>query len=79
MDEPLANLDVKLKSKMLTYINDIKKQFNITIVYVTHDHKEAFSISDNIIVLNKGKIEDMGSIEEIRESENEYVKYFIEY
>ena len=79
MDEPLANLDVKLKSKMLSYINDIKKQFNITIVYVTHDHREAFLVSDNIIVLNKGKIEDIGSVEDIKKSENEYVKYFIEY
>ena len=79
MDEPLANLDVKIKRKMLSYIKDIKKQFNISIVYVTHDHKEAFSISDNIIVLNNGNIEDVGSVEDIKCSDNEYIKYFLEY
>ena len=79
MDEPLANLDVKLKYKILSYIKNIKEQFNITIIYVTHDHKEAFAISDKIIVLNNGKIEAQGNPEEIKSSENEYVKYFLEY
>jgi len=79
MDEPLANLDVKLKHKILSYIKNIKEQFNITIIYVTHDHKEAFAISDKIIVLNKGKIEAHGNTEEIKSSKNEYVRYFLDY
>jgi len=79
MDEPLANLDVKLKHKILSYIKNIKEQFKITILYVTHDHKEAFAISDKIIVLNKGKIEAQGNVEEIKSSDNEFVKYFLEY
>ena len=79
MDEPLANLDVKLKRKLLEHIKDIKQKFNISIVYVTHDHKEAFSIADQIIVLNNGIIEESGSPEEIKQSKNEYTKWFLEY
>ncbi len=56
MDEPLANLDVKLKSKILSYINEIKEAFDITIIYVTHDKEEANQISDRIVVLEDGKI-----------------------
>ena len=79
MDEPLANLDVKLKRKILEHIKNLKDNFNITLVYVTHDHKEAFAIADKIVVLNEGKIEDTGTKEEIKESENKFVKYFLEY
>jgi len=79
MDEPLANLDVKLKRKILEYLIKLKEKFNITIVYVTHDHREAFAISDNIIVLKSGKIEEIGTSEQIKNSDNEYVKYFLEY
>ncbi len=79
MDEPLANLDVKLKRKILEHIIKLKQKFNITIVYVTHDHREAFAIADKIVVLNEGKIEDSGTPEQIKNSNNEYVKYFLEY
>ena len=79
MDEPLANLDVKLKRKILEHIQNIKQEFNISIVYVTHDHKEAFIIADRIIVLNDGKAEDSGTVEQIKRSENKYVKWFLEY
>jgi len=79
MDEPLANLDVKLKRKILELIKNLKRKFDLTIVYVTHDHKEAFAIADEIVVLNEGKIEETGNVEEIKNSGNEYVKYFLEY
>ncbi len=79
MDEPLANLDVKLKRKILEHIKNLKQKFNITIVYVTHDHREAFTISDNIIILNEGKIEGSGTTRQIKNSDNEYVRYFLEY
>ncbi len=79
LDEPLANLDVKLKRKILEYIKSLKKKFNISIVYVSHDHKEAFAISDKIVVLNDGKIEDLGTVEQIKKSENEFVRWFLEY
>jgi ABC-type Fe3+/spermidine/putrescine transport system ATPase subunit len=79
MDEPLANLDVKLKRKILEHIKKLKQNFEPGIIYVTHDHKEAFAIADQIIVLNKGKIEETGTVEEIKKSENEFVRYFLEY
>ena len=79
MDEPLANLDVKLKRKILEHIKNLKQNFDLTIVFVTHDHKEAFAIADNIVVLNEGKIQQTGNVEQIKNSENEFVKYFIEY
>ena len=78
MDEPLSNLDIKLKRKILEHIKNLKKSFDLTIAYVTHDHKEAFAIADNIIVLNEGKIEKKGTVEEIKNSESKFVKYFIE-
>ncbi len=79
MDEPLANLDVKLKRKILEYINNIKRTFNISIIYVTHDHEEAFAISDKVVVLNDGEIEEAGNVEEIKKSKNKFTKYFLEY
>ncbi len=79
MDEPLANLDVKLKRKILDHISNLIREFNLTIIYVTHDHKEAFAIADKVVVLNKGKVEEEGSVEQIKESKNEYVKFFLEY
>lgn len=79
MDEPLANLDVKIKRKILEHINNLKQKFNTTIVYVTHDHREAFAISDNIVIFNEGKIEDEGTVKQIKNSDNEYVMYFLEY
>jgi ABC-type Fe3+/spermidine/putrescine transport system ATPase subunit len=79
MDEPLSNLDVKLKRKILEHIKKLKQNFNLTIIYVTHDHKEAFAIADKIVVLDKGEIEDSGSVEQIKKSENKFVKYFLEY
>ncbi|NPA67021.1 MAG: ABC transporter ATP-binding protein [Chlorobi bacterium] len=79
MDEPLSNLDVKLKKKISEYILKIKNEFNLTVIYVTHDHREAFATADEIFVLNNGKIEDSGTPEQIKKSANEYVKYFLEY
>jgi len=79
MDEPLANLDVKLKRKTLEHIKNLKQNFDLTMVFVTHNHKEAFAIADNIVVLNEGKVQQTGNVEQIKNSDNEFVKYFIEY
>lgn len=79
MDEPLSNLDVKLKRKMLGIIKDLKQNFDLSIIYVSHDHKEAFAIADQIVVLEKGEIEAEGTPEEIKNSNNKFVKYFLEY
>ena len=64
-DEPLSNLDAKLRVYMRTEIRRIQQQFGITAVYVTHDQSEAMSISDNIIIMNKGVIAQMGTPREI--------------
>jgi len=79
MDEPLANLDVKLKRTLLAHINKLKSEFDITIIYVTHDHREAFNIADNVVVMDEGKIIENGSVAEIKTSKNDFVKWFLEY
>ncbi|MDO4594706.1 MAG: ABC transporter ATP-binding protein [Tissierellia bacterium] len=56
MDEPFANLDQKLRDNMQKELRRIQKEFELTTIFVTHDQREAFVISDNIIILNKGKI-----------------------
>jgi ABC-type Fe3+/spermidine/putrescine transport system ATPase subunit len=78
MDEPLANLDVKLKSRIKKQIRKLKKKFMITIIYVTHNHLDALEMADEIIVLNNGKIEQTGTPDQIRDSKIPFVKEFIE-
>jgi ABC-type sugar transport system ATPase subunit len=56
LDEPLANIDSALKNKLLNLILKIKKQYNIPMIYVTHDQNEAFEIADRIVIMDKGKI-----------------------
>jgi iron(III) transport system ATP-binding protein len=65
MDEPLSNLDAKLREEMRTEIRRIQKTLNITSVYVTHDQIEAMTLSDRIVVMNEGIIEQIGSPVEI--------------
>ena len=64
-DEPLSNLDAKLRVTMRTEIRRIQQQFGITAVYVTHDQSEAMALSDNIIIMNKGVVAQMGTPQEI--------------
>ncbi len=59
MDEPLSNLDAKLRIEMRGVIRDIQRQIGITTVYVTHDQEEALAISDRIAVMNKGEIQQV--------------------
>ncbi len=79
MDEPLANLDVKLKKKILDHIRALRDKYHLTILYVTHDHREAFSLADKVVVIREGNVEASGTVDEIRRSANEYVRYFLEY
>ncbi|MFI3257377.1 MAG: ABC transporter ATP-binding protein [Spirochaetales bacterium] len=77
-DEPLSNLDAKLRVSMRTEIRKIQKKVGITAVYVTHDQSEAMSIADQIVVMNKGIIAQMGTPREIYfEPKNEFVADFI--
>lgn len=78
LDEPLSNLDAKLREKMRKDIRDIQQHFKITCVYVTHDQVEAFSMSDKIMIMQKGQILQFGSPSEIRANPaNEFVRDFI--
>ena len=77
-DEPLSNLDAKLRVQMRTEIRRIQQQLGITAIYVTHDQSEAMAISDNIILMKKGVIAQMGSPTEIYYHPNsEFVADFI--
>ena len=64
-DEPLSNLDAKLRVAMRTEIRKIQQKVGITAIYVTHDQSEAMSISDKIIIMNKGKVEQIGTPREV--------------
>ncbi|WP_054711847.1 ABC transporter ATP-binding protein [Bacillus sp. JCM 19041] len=65
MDEPLSNLDAKLRVEMRNAIKEIQQEVGITTVYVTHDQEEALAISDRIAVMNKGVIQQIGRPEAI--------------
>jgi iron(III) transport system ATP-binding protein len=65
MDEPPSNLDARLREQMRTEIRRIQKRQGITTVYVTHDQVEAMTLSDRIVVMNQGKIEQIGTPMEI--------------
>ncbi len=60
MDEPLSNLDAKLRVEMRTVIKEIQNEIGITTVYVTHDQEEAMAVSDRIAVMNEGDIQQIG-------------------
>ena len=78
MDEPLSNLDAKLREEMRTEIRRIQKTLNITSVYVTHDQIEAMTLSDRIVVMNEGLIEQIGSpVEVYRFPNSRFVANFI--
>lgn len=78
LDEPLSNLDAKLREKMRRDIRAIQQEFKLTMVYVTHDQKEAFQMSDKIVVMNKGLIQQVGTPVEIMKNPiNDFVADFI--
>ncbi len=78
MDEPLSNLDAKLRVDMRTAIKEIQQEVNITTVYVTHDQEEAMSVSDRIAVMNLGEIQHIGTPQNIyHRPANEFVANFI--
>lgn len=78
MDEPLSNLDAKLRLDMRQAIREIQHEVGITTVYVTHDQEEAMAISDKIAVMNHGKIQQIGRPKELyHRPKNEFVATFI--
>jgi iron(III) transport system ATP-binding protein len=60
-DEPLSNLDARLRRQMREEIRELQQRLGLTVVYVTHDQQEAMAVSDRIIVMNAGRIEQQGA------------------
>ena len=78
LDEPLSNLDANLRIKMREELKDLQRRLNITMIFVTHDQGEALSLSDKIVVMDKGNVVQIGSPTEIYFSPaNEYIASFI--
>ena len=66
LDEPLSNLDAKLREKMRRDIREIQKRLKLTVVYVTHDQVEANTMSDRVVIMRSGKVVQVGTPEQIR-------------
>lgn len=80
LDEPLSNLDANLRDEMCEQIAKIKTSFPMTMIYVTHDQREAFRLSDRIVVLNKGRIEQAGTVSELTQNpKNDFVRDFLRF
>ncbi|UCH37033.1 MAG: ABC transporter ATP-binding protein, partial [Candidatus Bathyarchaeota archaeon] len=78
LDEPLSNLDAKLRVEMRKEIKSLQRKMGITTIYVTHDQKEALAVSDRLAVMNRGKIEQVGNPLEIYGNpKNRFVANFI--
>jgi iron(III) transport system ATP-binding protein len=78
MDEPLSNLDAKLRVQLRNELKKMQKDFGITTIYVTHDQEEALTLSDRIAVFNRGYIEQIGTPNEVYNySKTEFVCNFI--
>ncbi len=78
MDEPLSNLDAKLRTTMRTELQNLQQDLNITTIYVTHDQTEAMTMGDRIAILNDGKLQQLGTpLECYYEPTNRFVAGFI--
>jgi iron(III) transport system ATP-binding protein len=77
-DEPLSNLDAQLRVRMRSEIRALQRQLGITSVYVTHDQEEAFSIADQVAIMNKGKLVQLGTPRELyRQPADRFVAEFV--
>ena len=78
LDEPLSNLDAKLRESMRFEIKEIQREYGITVMYVTHDQTEAMAMSDRIVVINRGIIQQVGTPREIyNQPANPFVADFV--
>jgi len=78
MDEPLSNLDAKLRSSMRVQLKRVQRQLKITTVYVTHDQIEAMTLADRVVIMNRGEIQQLGTPDEIYTNpSNTFVAGFI--
>lgn len=79
LDEPLGALDLQLRRQMQVELKNLQQSLHITFIYITHDQEEAAAMSDRIVVMNEGRIEQIGTPKEIYEAPaTEYVAKFIE-
>ncbi len=78
LDEPLGALDLKLRKEMQLELKRLQREMNITFIYVTHDQEEALTMSDTVVVMNSGKVQQIGTPEDIyNEPKNAFVADFI--
>lgn len=78
LDEPLSNLDAKLRNEMRLEIRRVCKEYQLTTIYVTHDQKEALSVADRLAILDKGQVLQVGSPQEVyRRPQSRFVANFI--
>ncbi len=78
LDEPLSNLDAKLREQMRVEIRALQKQLGLTVLYVTHDQAEAMTLSDRIAVVHRGRFEQVGTPEEVYEQpQSEFAAGFL--
>jgi iron(III) transport system ATP-binding protein len=78
LDEPLSNLDAKLREEMRFEIKDIQRRIGVTIIYVTHDQAEAMAMSDRILLLHNARVQQLGTPRDLYERpENQFVADFI--
>lgn len=80
MDEPLSNLDAKLRIQMREEIRNLQQKFKITVLFVTHDQEECFAISDKVLVMKNGRVEQFATPQKIyHQPATKYVAQFIGY
>ena len=65
LDEPLGALDLKLRKEMQLELKRLQREMNITFIYVTHDQEEALTMTDTVVVMNGGKVQQIGTPEDI--------------
>lgn len=78
MDEPMANIDVQIKMEIFNHLQKLQKEIGFTLIYVTHDHREAFYLADRIIVMRQGKVIIEGEKEVVLSSKDPFVQSFIQ-
>jgi iron(III) transport system ATP-binding protein len=78
LDEPFSNLDAKLRERARTWVKDLQHRLGLTTIFVTHDQDEALSMSDRVVVMDRGVIQQVGTPEEVyRRPANRFVAEFV--
>ncbi len=78
LDEPFSNLDAKLRERARTWVKDLQHRLGLTTIFVTHDQDEALSMSDRVVVMDRGVIQQVGTPEEVyRQPANRFVAEFV--